>query len=166
MIYAKAWNLYVILVELGVLMSRKGFTTIEMIIVVILIGVITTIAFPRLRDALEKQNVRSAKALFATLVATARSVAVQRGCTATLNMTVDSVWVTACGVNPPAASVQVGTKKLVGDEFSVTLNPSAASVVYDPRGLATVFQTTVLRVIGPHYQDSVVINQLGKVTRQ
>ena len=147
-------------------MGRKGFSTIEMIIVVILIGIIASIGFPRLRDGLEKQNVRSAKALIATLAATARGAAIQRGCSATLNMTVDSIWVTACGVNPPAASVQVGTKKLVGDEFSVTLNPSAATVVYDPRGITTQFQTTTIQVIGPHYSDSVVINEVGRVKHQ
>lgn len=147
-------------------MGRKGFSMIEMMIVVILVGVIAAIGFPRLRDGLEKQNVRSSKALIATLAATARGTAIQRGCSATLNMTVDSIWVTACGVNPPAASVQVGTKKLVGDEFSVTLSPTAASVVYDPRGISTVFQVTTVRVIGPHYRDSVMINQVGKVIRQ
>ncbi|MEX2157393.1 MAG: GspH/FimT family pseudopilin [Gemmatimonadales bacterium] len=147
-------------------MSRKGFSTIEMIIVVILIGVIATIAFPRLKNSLEKQNVRSAKVLIATLVATARGVAVQRGCAATLNMTADSIWVTACGVNPPAPSVRVGTKKVVGSEYNLKLSPSAAAVVYDPRGLATAFQTTTIRIIGPTYRDSVVINQVGKVTRQ
>ncbi len=36
-------------------MGRKGFSMIEMIIVVILIGVIASIGFPRLRDGLEKQ---------------------------------------------------------------------------------------------------------------
>jgi prepilin-type N-terminal cleavage/methylation domain-containing protein len=147
-------------------MGRKGFSTIEMIIVVILIGVIAAIGFPRLREGLEKQNVRSAKALIATLAATARGAAIQRGCSATLNLTVDSIWVTACGVNPPAASVQVGTKKLVGDEFSVTLSSSNASVVYDPRGISTVFQPTTVRVIGPNYSDSVMINEVGKVTKQ
>ena len=81
-------------------------------------------------------------------------------------MTVDSAWVTACGVNPPAANVQVGTKKLIGDDFGVTLNPSAATIVYDPRGIATVFQTTTVQVIGPHNQDSVVVNQVGKVIKQ
>src|SRR3989440_5889674 len=118
-------------------MSRRGFSLIELITVFVLIGVIAAIGFPRLRDALEKQNVRSAKALIATLAATARGAAIQRGCSATLNLTVDSIWVSACGVNPPANSVQVGTKKLVGDEFSVTLSSSAASVVYDPRGIST-----------------------------
>ena len=147
-------------------MGSKGFTTIEMIIVCILIGVIAAIGFPRLRDGLEHQNVRSSKALIATLAATARGAAIQRGCPATLNMTVDSVWVSACGVNPPAASVQVGTKKMVGREFNVTLNPSVANVVYDPRGIATVFQARTITVIGPHYRDSVMINEVGKVIKQ
>ena len=147
-------------------MGRKGFSLIEMMFVFVLAGVIMAIGFPRLKDGLEKQNIRSSKALLTTLVATARGTAVQRGCNATLNMTADSVWVTACGVNPPAASVTVGTKKLVGSEFSVTLVPSAASIVYDPRGLWTSFATTSVRIVGAHYSDSVIINQVGKVTRQ
>jgi len=147
-------------------MGRKGFSLIEMMFVFVLAGVIMAIGFPRLRNSLEKQNVRSSKALLSTLAATARGTAVQRGCSATLNMTVDSVWVTACGVNPPAASVAVGTKKLVGEEFGVTLAPSAASVVYDPRGIATVFQTTSIIISSAHFTDSVVINSVGKVTRQ
>ena len=147
-------------------MGRKGFSLIEMMFVFVLAGVIMAIGFPRLRNSLEKQNIRSSKALLATLVATARGTAVQRGCSATLNMTVDSVWVTACGVNPPAASVQIGTKKLVGSEFGVTLVPSAATVVYDPRGIATVFQSTSVRIVGAHYTDSVMINSVGKVVRQ
>src|SRR5256714_14980461 len=123
-------------------MSRKGFTLIEMITVFVLIGVIAAIGLPRLREGLEKQNVRSSKALIATLVATARGTAIQRGCSATLNMTTDSIWVTACGVtgNPPPASVAGGTKKLVGAEFRGTLAPSNPQVVDDARGLATQIQ--------------------------
>jgi prepilin-type N-terminal cleavage/methylation domain-containing protein len=147
-------------------MGRKGFSLIEMMFVFVIAGLIMAIGFPRLKNSLEKQNIRSSKALLSTLVATARGTAVQRGCNATLNMTVDSVWVTACGVNPPAASVTVGTKKLVGSEFGVTLAPGVATIVYDPRGIRTSFQTTSVRVIGAHYSDSVVINQVGKVVRQ
>lgn len=145
---------------------EAGFSFIEMLVVMILIGIIASLAIPRLRGSLEKQNIRSAKALMSTLVATARGVAVQRGCSATLNMTSDSIWVTACGVNPVAASVQVGTKKLVGEEFGVTLSPSAAAIVFDPRGIQTQFQSTTISFIGPNYRDSVVINQVGKVVRQ
>lgn len=147
-------------------MARRGFTFIEMMTVIVLMGIIAAFGIPRLRGALEKQNVRNSKAAIATLVATARSVAVQRGCASTLNLNADSVWVTACGVNPPAASVVVGTKKFVASTYGVRLSPSAATIGYDPRGISTMFQTTVVGVIGPMYRDSVVINQVGKVVRQ
>jgi hypothetical protein len=48
----------------------------------------------------------------------------------------------------------------------VTLSPSAGSVVYDPRGISTQFQATTIRVIGPNYSDSVVINEVGRVSKQ
>src|SRR6266849_2537899 len=104
-------------------MGRKGFSLIELMFVFVLAGVIMAIGFPRLRNSVEQQNIRSAKALLGTLAATARGSAVQRGCNATLNMTVDSIWVTACDLTPPFAPVQIGTKKLVGDEFNVSLAP-------------------------------------------
>jgi prepilin-type N-terminal cleavage/methylation domain-containing protein len=147
-------------------MRNRGFTIIEMLLVIVIMGVIATLAFPRLRNSVEKQNVRGAKALFSTLVATARGVAVSRGCPATLNMTVDSAWVTACGVSPPAASVQVGTKKLIGDDFSVKLGPSVSTLIYDPRGISTGYQLVTVRIVGATITDSVIINQVGKVIRQ
>ena len=149
-------------------MGRKGFSLIEMMFVFVLAGVIMAIGFPRLRNGLEQQNIRNAKALLGTLAATARGAAVQRGCNATLNMTVDSIWVTACDLTPPFAPVQIGTKKLVGDEFNVSLAPDVASIVYDPRGIRMPFAAspTYVHIVGAHYRDSVVINQVGKVTRQ
>ena len=147
-------------------MRNRGFTVIEILMVMIIIGVLAAFGIPRLRNSLEKQNVRSAKALLATLVATARGVAVSRGCPATLNMTVDSAWVTACGVSPPAASVPVGTKKLIGDDFSVQLGPSVSTLIYDPRGISTAYQVVTVQIVGSTVTDSVIINQVGKVVRQ
>lgn len=149
-------------------MGRKGFSTIEMIIVVILVGLIASIGFPRMRRGLEKQRIRSTKALLATMVATARGTAIQRGCTAMINFASDSVWVTACGLtgNPPPLNVLVGTAKRVKTDVNVTLSASQATITYDPRGMRLDFLPTTVRVIGPTYQDSVVINELGKVKRQ
>ena len=149
-------------------MGRKGFSTIEMIIVVILIGVIASIGFPRLRRGLEKQRIRNTKALLATMVATARGTAIQRGCTATLNLAADSAWVTACGLtgNPPPQNQLVGTAKRVKADVNITLSYTQSTITYDPRGMRLTFQPTTVRVIGPPYRDSVIINELGKVKRQ
>ena len=149
-------------------MGRKGFSTIEMIIVVILIGIIASIGFPRLRRGLEKQRIRNTKALLATMVATARGTAIQRGCVATLNFATDSVWVTACGLvgNPPPVSQLVGTAKRVKNDVNITLSYTQSTITYDPRGMRLQFLPTTVRVIGPTYRDSVMINELGKVKRQ
>ena len=149
-------------------MGRKGFSTIEMIIVVVLIGIIASIGFPRLRRGLEKQRIRNTKALLATMVATARGTAIQRGCVARLNIATDSVWVTACGLvgNPPPANQLVGTAKRVKEDVNITLTSTQPTITYDPRGMRLNFLQTTVRVIGPTYQDSVVINELGKVKRQ
>src|SRR3989442_6235670 len=147
-------------------MRNRGFTCIEILMLMIIMGVMAAFGIPRLRNSLEKQNVRSAKALLATLVATARGVAVSRGCPATLNLTVDSAWVTACGVSPPAASVQVGTKKLIGDDFSVKLAPSVSTLIYDPRRLGTAATAITVLVKANTVTDSLIINQVGKVGMQ
>lgn len=146
-------------------MGKRGFSLIEVMIVVSIIGLIVAVGTPRLRRALEKQNVRSAKALIATMAATARGAAVQRGCLATLNIAADSVWVTACGVNPPAALVQVGTAKQAG-AYNVTLSSTSPTIAYDPRGISAAFQRTTVRITSAIYTDSVVINELGKVVKQ
>src|SRR2546426_12646114 len=93
-------------------MGRKGFSLIEMMFVFVLAGVIMAIGFPRLRNSLEQQNIRSSKALLGTLAATARGTAGQRGCHAALDMTGGSVWGAARSLTPPLAPGQGGTKKL------------------------------------------------------
>ncbi len=51
-------------------MRRSGFTTIEMVIVVVLIGIIAMFGFPKIRQALDKTNLRSARDAVGTLAAT------------------------------------------------------------------------------------------------
>src|SRR5437899_822027 len=63
-------------------MRRSGFTAIELMIVIILIGVIAAVGFPKMRDTLDKTNVRSARVAVGTYTVTARSLAVARGCRA------------------------------------------------------------------------------------
>src|SRR2546428_13137196 len=94
-------------------MERSGFTTIELIIVVLIIGVIAAIGFPKIRGTLDKTNVRSARVYLSTELVTARATAVQRGCYAVGHFTSGAsgaIWVTACPRRMPGA----GTGDTIG----------------------------------------------------
>ena len=148
-------------------MTRRGFTVIEMVIVVAIIGIITLIGFPKIRRTLDKTNLRSARDAVGTLAGTARAAAIQRGCRGVLHFTSNTVWVTtAC---PAKVDTVSGVQDLYA-RFKVTMSTSRDSVQYDPRGLSMdgFNSNTVARLTGSvtTNKDSVMINPIGKVVRQ
>jgi prepilin-type N-terminal cleavage/methylation domain-containing protein len=153
-------------------MNRSGFTTIEMIIVVIIIGIIAALGFPRIRQALDKTNVRAARVDVTTFTAIARSAASQRGCRGVIHFVSGSnasVWVTAC----PRYSPGTGTVDTLASidnlvaRYNVTMTSTSDSLQFDPRGLSMDNVTTVVRFTGnvAANTDSVTINLIGKVVR-
>jgi prepilin-type N-terminal cleavage/methylation domain-containing protein len=153
-------------------MNRSGFTTIEMVIVVVLIGIIAMIGFPKIRTALDKTNVRSARVSISSFVAEARAAAALRGCHSVLHFVAgvtSRAWVTACPRLQPGAGV-VDTVAMIDDvaaRFSVQMTSTRDSVQYDPRGISMDNQNTIVRFTGnvASNTDSVVINTLGRVVR-
>src|SRR3989454_8112509 len=128
-------------------MTRRGFTVIEMIIVVAIIGIIALIGFPKISKTLDKTNVRSARDAVGTLAGTARPAAIQRGCRSVLHLTGNTVWVTtAC---PTTVDTISGVQDLYA-LFKVTMSASRDSVQYDPRGLSmdAFPSNTVARLTG------------------
>lgn len=154
----------------GFSMRTKGFTTIELAIVIVLIGLMAALAFPRIRGALEQQNVRSARAAAQTYVVKARAAAVQRGCRGTVNMPADGrVWVTVCTTVVPAGARTLDTLgpiELLGARYNVQVYPSRDSIVFDARGMKVNFERVVVAFRNGSIQDSLVVNEVGKVVRQ
>jgi prepilin-type N-terminal cleavage/methylation domain-containing protein len=151
-------------------MTKRGFTLIEMIIVLALIGLIGALVFPRLRDAFEKTNVRSARVAAGTLAAKARAAAVARGCRSALHFDgkVDNgvVWVTVCRVDTLPGIDTLGGVEHLASRFNVALRASRDSVNYAPSGLSFDNVTTIVRFSSPTgASDSVLINPVGKVVR-
>jgi prepilin-type N-terminal cleavage/methylation domain-containing protein len=152
-------------------MKRSGFTTIEMIIVVVIIGALATIGFPRIQDALEKQSRRSMRAGIVTLVAMARGSAVARGCAATVHFVSgpnSRLWVTACKTQAGAAPTARDT--LAGPYFTEArwnhrFQSGKDEINYTPRGMRQTLTRTVIliRTKGDVTRDSVVVNELGRV---
>src|SRR2546428_1279316 len=112
-------------------MRTRGFTFIEVLIVMVLIGIIAALGIPRIRDAIQKNNVHAARAALGTLVAKARAGAVQRGCKSAIHFTSGSggtVWITACKVSNSALTDTLGGIEQLAARYSVTLTAGG-----DPR---------------------------------
>ena len=149
-------------------MRTRGFTFIEVLIVMVLIGIIAALGIPRIRDAIQKNNVRGARAALGTLVAKARGAAVQRGCRSAIHFTsgtAGTVWITACKVSNSALTDTLGGVEQLAVRYSVTFTAGADSVTFMPNGVSPDNTLTVLRLSSNGIADSVMTNQVGKVVR-
>ncbi|MGH6691563.1 MAG: hypothetical protein ACREF4_12900, partial [Gammaproteobacteria bacterium] len=59
----------------------------------------------------------------------------------------------------------LGGVEYLADRFNVTFTATRDSVSFDPRGISTTYVMTTLRLNSNTVQDSVMINQVGKVVR-
>ena len=73
--------------------GRHGFTLIEMMIAVVVIGALTAIAFPRMRQFNDAMAVRNARNSLANMVTQARTRALTRAAPTRIRITADSVWI-------------------------------------------------------------------------
>ena len=152
-------------------MRRRGFTMLELMIVIVIVGVLALVGFPKIKDAIQKTNVRSARVATSTYVATARAAAIQRGCRGVVHFSASTgaVWVTVCPRMTTSGSGTIDTIGIVsqlGTLYNITLSETQDSVQFDPRGLRlNNTSTTVWFAATSGEQDSILINQLGKVVR-
>src|SRR2546429_1953189 len=127
----------------GIGMRRLGFTTIEMIIVVVMIGIIAVIGFPKIRRALDSTNVRSTRVFVGTAVATARAAAGQRGGRAVVHFSrgAGTVWGTSCSRANPAALDTIGGGAGPAARPHTTPAPTSPSVPFAPPPLGRTHPT-------------------------
>jgi len=149
-------------------MNKRGFSAIELLVVLVIMGIIAAFGIPRVRNAVIKSNVRSAKAAMGTLVAKARAAAVARGCNATMTLTsgtTGTVSISVCTVTGTGMQVLGGVDSLAA-RFNVSMTPSTSTLQFDPRGLAVNYASLVVGFSSNSISDSVIVNQLGQVVRQ
>ena len=152
---------------------RTGFTLVELLMVVLIVSIMTLMAFPRANSAINKSNLRSARTRLANMLATARAAATLDGRTNSwLRFNGNMAVVTAS----PRRQLPIGanTEDTLGVVFNVNTTYGAAlttggvtAVQYDPRGMATGFASGgwYLKVSKGSYRDSLKVDQLGRVTK-
>lgn len=110
----------------------RGFTVIELLVVLVLLGVMFSIALPRLGTAVASRSVQNARAAVANLYARARVHAIQARTPATLRLNGTTVLITT---QRAGVLDTVGSVTNLAEQFGVAVQASGGPVVIAPNGL-------------------------------
>lgn len=144
---------------------RKGFSLLELLIVFVLVGVLSMIAWPRMGQMRETYRIQSAKQQVMAAITTARAAAVQKGRTARfrVNGNVISAVVSTGAVD----SSYVVRPKNLQQEFAVTIVPETPGdtlVTWEARGFGRIANAPLIILIrGATKTDSVCVGALGQL---
>jgi prepilin-type N-terminal cleavage/methylation domain-containing protein len=144
---------------------RAGFSLIEMLIVVVVIGLMMLMALPRLNDAFAQNSLGSARAKVISLFSVARATASGSSRTTVLHLSGNRIYVTASPrlVAAGASTIDTVTEAVsIATEYGVTVTPTIDSILLDQSGLGRNGATIVLSKSGR--ADTIVIKQYGGVT--
>lgn len=147
--------------------GRRGFTLIELIIVVLLVGLLSAVALPYLRTGPSKSSVHGATTAIATLHAIARNAAISRGRMAVLVIKAAAP-ATALVVLKRSGSTAVdtvGTVVNLYSRFTVSLTTTSDSVIFTPRGIGISTSTTTVVATRAGVADTLTISAAGRLIR-
>jgi len=137
-------------------MSWRGFTLIETLIALVIMGVLLALGLPRVGEWARRESVRGARRQVITYLAQARAAAIHRGCGSVLHLDPSGarVWVTACALQGGATDTVGGVDDLV-NRYGVSFQSDGDSLTFTPQGLA--FATASIRVAFRRGADSALL---------
>ncbi|MEP6590666.1 MAG: GspH/FimT family pseudopilin [Gemmatimonadota bacterium] len=140
--------------------GRQGFSLIELLLVIVVIGTLLAITAPRIATALSRRSVTGATAGMDALLRRARASAIQTRLPATITF--------ASGV----ATVTVdsaGTAKLVGQplnfpaQYGVAVTPSSNTLRIEPTGLILTGTPFSMVATKSGAADTTVVTGYGRI---
>jgi prepilin-type N-terminal cleavage/methylation domain-containing protein len=146
--------------------SHPGFTLTEMLIVVVMVGMLTLMTLPKFSGLVERNRLNSAREEITAALATARAAAVQKGRTATVRFSGNSMWVTVVTSSAGATTTVVPVKQFM-TLYNVSLAVATTDTLinFDMRGFTAprLPSTAILRIVGTSRRDSVCITPAGQI---
>jgi len=144
--------------------NSRGFTVIELVIAITMVGIISMVAIPRVKEGMVRESVRNARRAVTMQLARARAVATSRGCRAALHIATgaqDRVWVTSCPIAGTGTDT-VGSVEDLTHRFGVDVAASGDSITFSPNGIAMGTAWTVLKFARSSYLDTLEISPIGR----
>ena len=145
---------------------RKGFTLAEALIVVVIVGILVLIGYPKVSRAMVTTNVRGARTTIVNMIAKARAVATQSNRNAQLEFVGNKVLITATPRRLPGGGTKdtIGTMQDLNAIYGVTVTPPAGPIKFDPRGIGSGFGAKdSASVTKSGKRQAIVIDMLGRV---
>ena len=136
----------------------RGFTLVEILIVIVMISVLGLVAIPRFANANARRQMESARLRVMAAVATARQAAIQKGEPVNFMLDNDSV------------TVKVGTQNLMSPVKLMTVykvkGQPNVTLTFNARGFLSPMTRQVIALTRSDVPaDSVVISKTGMVQR-
>ncbi len=147
--------------------ERRGYTLVEMLIVLSVMGGLALFSLPRFAGLQERSRLTSARQEVEAAIATARAAAIQKGRTATVVFSNNKLWVTVTTSSSGTQATVVPVTPL-DSVYGVTLTSRSASdtsIAFDMRGFASprLSATGVFRLAGTTRRDSVCVTTAGAI---
>jgi prepilin-type N-terminal cleavage/methylation domain-containing protein len=150
--------------------SRAGFSMIELLVVVTIIGLLTVIAAPSFTDAMHKRETTAASDQFVMAHGLARSTALRYGRVSQLHIDPNNAkfWIDVDTSGRGERGLVTYVKSVDGGDLTMQSNRSL--LCFDPHGLASTVGAcqsgdALLTFASADKVDTVRITTLGKVLR-
>lgn len=140
--------------------GRHGFTLIEMLIVVVVIGILIGLAVPRVATALARRDVFGATSSFASFYREARTAALQTRQAATIQIASGTAVIT---VSPGGVLDTIGRPLNFATEFGLTPTTTATTLRIEPTGLILTGTPFTLVATKRGVADTVAVIGLGRI---
>jgi prepilin-type N-terminal cleavage/methylation domain-containing protein len=140
---------------------RRGFTFIELAVVLVILALVTAITFPRLQGLFDWIAVNNAAQDVTTAVAVTRNAAIMQGSRRRLVIAPDSL-----RIDGWTGDSWARLERWPGpDGHRVTLEVSNPVVVFDPIGLAWGVSNTKVVLRRGVRSETITLSRLGRVKR-
>ncbi|HET7321228.1 MAG TPA: prepilin-type N-terminal cleavage/methylation domain-containing protein [Longimicrobiaceae bacterium] len=149
------------------LRDRRGYTLLELMTVVLLLGILAALAAPRLSRAVQDSRTGGALNRLVSEIAVARQLAVTEGGRTRLTLSAPASY-TLSRVDASGSETVVRTANLQADYPGVAFDLSGGAVAleFSSRGLVTnLADDQFIRIYDGDSRDSILVSAAGRVYR-